>query len=217
MAMLSKGGKSDNFQSHNPVKLNVINVKSFLSNFVECKSFLESNSPDILALFETNLNESIDSCNFSVRGYLPIIRNDSVTHMHGLAVYVKGLRFARDLSLENSADSYLCCRLALLHSTSYFFFLYQSLSSSLCTVSDVISSNRDEVLLINPCANVFELGDLNVLDKDWLTYSSGTGRPGELCVKFFLSQIILLLGSLNDRLSPALLDFFFLTLVFVLQ
>ena len=38
------------------------------------------------------------------------------THMHGLAVYVKeGLPFARDLSLENSADSYLCFRLALLH------------------------------------------------------------------------------------------------------
>ena len=34
--------------------------------------------------------------------------------MHGLAVYVKeGLPFARDLSLENSADSYLCFRLAL--------------------------------------------------------------------------------------------------------
>ena len=41
--------------------------------------------------------------------------------MHGLAVYVKeGLPFARDLPLENSADSYLCFRLALLHSVSSF-------------------------------------------------------------------------------------------------
>ena len=41
-----------------------------------------------------------------MRGYLPLIRKDSSTHMHGLAVYVKeGLSFARDLSLENSADS----------------------------------------------------------------------------------------------------------------
>ena len=31
------------------------------------------------------------------------------TYMHGLAVYVKeGLPFARDLSSENSEDSYLC-------------------------------------------------------------------------------------------------------------
>ena len=48
---------------------------------------------------------------------------DSSTHMHGLAVYVKeGQPFARDLSLENSADSYLCLQLALLHSVTYFFF-----------------------------------------------------------------------------------------------
>ena len=78
-------------------------------NFVDCESFLESNSADILALCETNLDDSIDSGNFSVRGYLPLIRKDSSTHMHGLAVYVKeGLPFAQDLSLENSADSYLC-------------------------------------------------------------------------------------------------------------
>ena len=59
--------------------------------------------------------------------------------MHGLAVYVKeGLPFARDLSLENSADSYLCFRLALLYSLPYFFFLYQSPPSALCMVFDSI-------------------------------------------------------------------------------
>ena len=42
--------------------------------------------------------------------------------MHGLAVYVReGLPFAQDLSLENSGDSYVCFRLVLLHSVSYFF------------------------------------------------------------------------------------------------
>ena len=60
-------------------------------------------------LYETNLDDSIDSSNFFVRGYLPLIRKYSITHMHGLAVYVKeGLPLARDLSPENSADSYLC-------------------------------------------------------------------------------------------------------------
>ena len=51
--------------------------------------------------------------NISVRGYLPLIQKDSGTHMHGLAVYVKeGLPFTWNLSLENSADSYLCFQLA---------------------------------------------------------------------------------------------------------
>ena len=63
--------------------------------------------------------------------------------------------FARDLSLENYADSYLCFRLALLHSVPYFFFLYRSSSSSLCTFFDSISSNIDEVLSINPSPSVF--------------------------------------------------------------
>ena len=114
---------------------------------------------------------SIDSGNFSVRGYLPLIPKDSSTHMHGLAVYAKErLPFASDLSLKNSADSYLCFWLALLYSVSYFFFLYQS-SSSFCTVIDSISSNINEVLLINPSANVFVFGDCNVHYKGWLAYS----------------------------------------------
>ena len=127
MLILSKAYKPDNFESHNSLKLSFMNIRGLHSNFVDCESFLESNSPDILALCETNLDDSIDSGNFSVRGYLPLIRKDSVTHMHGLAVYVKEeLPFAWDLSQENSADSYLCFRLALFHSVSYFFFLYQS-------------------------------------------------------------------------------------------
>ena len=95
-----------------------------------------------------------------MKGYLPLIRKDSSTHMHGLAVYVKeGLPFAWDLSLENSADFYLCFRLALLQSVSYFFFLYQSPSLSLCTIFDSISSNTDGVLSMNPSANVFVFRD----------------------------------------------------------
>ena len=66
----------------------------------------------------------IDSDNFSVRGYLTLVRKDSITHMHGLAVYLKErLSFAQDLSLENSADSYLCFWPALLHSALLLFSL----------------------------------------------------------------------------------------------
>ena len=125
--------------------------------FKFCECFLESNSPEILALCETSLDESIDSGNFFVRGYLTSIRKDSSTYMHGLAVaYIKEeLPFARKLSLENSADSYLCFRMALLHLVPYFFFLCRSPSLSLGMVFDSILSNIDEVLSINTSANVF--------------------------------------------------------------
>ena len=122
MVILSKACKPDNFESLNSLKLSFTNIRGLRSNFVDCESFLESNSPDILALYETKLDDSIDSGNFTVRGYLPLIRKDTSTHMHVLAVYVKeGLPFPRDLSLENSADSYLCFRLTLLHPVSYVF------------------------------------------------------------------------------------------------
>ena len=89
MAMLSKGCKPDNFEWHNPLKHSFAIIQSLHSDFIECKSFFESNSPDILALCETNLGDSVDSNNFSVMGYLPLIWKDSITHMHGLAVCVK--------------------------------------------------------------------------------------------------------------------------------
>ena len=82
-------------------------------------------TPDI----ETHLDNSIDSSKFSVKGYFPLSRKDSTFHMHGIVVYVKeALLFARDLSPENCADSYLCFRLTLLHSVSsgelcYIFLL----------------------------------------------------------------------------------------------
>ena len=184
-------------------------------NFVNCESFFESNSPHVLTLCKTNLDDSIDSGNFSVRGYLPLIRKDSSTVMHGLAVYLKeGLPLARDVSLENSADSYLCFRLALLHSVSFFFFLYRSPSSSLCKVFGYISSNIEEVLLINPSANFFVFGDFNAHHKDLLTCSSATNRPGELCYNFSISNDLTQMVNFHTRIPdcdsycPALLDFF---------
>ena len=103
---LSKGCKPDNFEPYNSLKLSFMNIRGLPSNFAECESFLQSNSPDILPVCEKNLDDSTDSGNFSVRGYLPLIRKDSITHIHCLAVYVKeGLRFAWDLFLEISANS----------------------------------------------------------------------------------------------------------------
>ena len=71
MAIFSKARKPDNFESHNSLKLSFTNIRGLRWNFVDSETFLESNSPDILALCETNLDESIDSGNFSFN--LPLI------------------------------------------------------------------------------------------------------------------------------------------------
>ena len=105
--------------------------------------------------------------------------------------------------------------MALLHSVSYFFFLYQSPSSSLCMVFDSISSSIDAVLLflsINPSANVFVFGEFNIHHKDWLTYSCGTDGSCELCYHFSISNDLTQMVNFPTQIpdcnshSPALLD-----------
>ena len=83
MAILWKGCKPDNFESHNAIKLHLTSIWDFHSNFVDCESFLEWHSPDVLVLCESNLDDSIDLGNFSAI-YLPLIWKDSSTHMHSL-------------------------------------------------------------------------------------------------------------------------------------
>ena len=89
--VISKVCKPDNFdfESHNSLKLSFTNIRGSHSNFVGYESFLEPNSPDILALCETNLDNLFGSSNFSVRCNLPLIPNDSVADMHGFTFYGK--------------------------------------------------------------------------------------------------------------------------------
>ena len=85
-------------------------------------------------------------------------------------------------------------------------FFYQSRSLSSCAVFDFILSNIDNVLSINPSANVFIFGDFNVCHKDWLTYSGGTNRPGEPFYNFPISNN--LTQIVNFPKTHAILDFF---------
>ena len=100
--------------------------------------------------------------------------------MHGLPVIMKErLPFARVLFLENSSDSYVFDWLYFILCLTSSLSIGHLLRS--CTVVGAISSNVDELLLISPSTDVFIFGDSNVHHKDWLNYSVGTDRPGELC------------------------------------
>ena len=141
--------------------------------------------------------------------------------MCGVAIYVKErLSFAYDFSLANSENSYFYFRLTKLHSVSYFFFLYQWPSSSLCTVCEAISPITDEVFSINPSSNIFLFREFKVNHKDWLNYFVGGDKPGELC--FIFSQTTLPQWSTFPNWTPdcdshwlTLLNLFLLILVFV--
>ena len=133
--------------------------------------------------------------------------------MNGLAVYVKeGLPLAQDLSLENSADSYLFFRLALLHSVSYFFFSTINHLYARFLILFHLTSMRFS-LSINPSA-VFDFRDFNAHHKDWLTYSGGTDQPGELSYNVSILNDLTQMAHFPtlipdcDSNIPALLDLF---------
>ena len=124
--------------------------------------------------------------------------------------------------------------MALLHSVSYFFFLYPSASSTsninfhqfplslnikfLYNLLDAISSNIDEVLLIKLSVNVFVSVDFNAQHKDWPTYSGGTDRSCKLCYNFSILNDFTQMVNFPTPRSPALLVYFFLLiLLFDLQ
>ena len=75
--------------------------------------------------------------------------------------------------------------------------------------------------LINPSAYVFVFVDVNVHHKDWLTYSGGTDTPDVFYYNFYydLTQMVNFPTRIpgSDSHSPALLDLFLLTQVFLLK
>ena len=81
-------------------------------------------------------------------------------------------------------------------------------------VFESISSNIDEVLSINPSANVFVFGDFNVHHKDWLTYSGRTDQLRELCYNFSIANDLTQMVTFPTRIqdgdshNSALLDLF---------
>ena len=89
-----------------------------------------------------------------------------------------------------------------------------SITFFIINIFDSISCNIDELLSINPSANVFVFRDFNIHHKDWLNYSRGTDRPGELCYNFSISNDLTQIVNFPTRIpdcdshSPALLDLF---------
>ena len=113
------------------------------------------------------LNQTLLTFLLCVRGYLPLIRKNSSTHMCGLAVYVKeGLSIALDLSLENSPDS--------SHNLDVFDWLY--LTQFLTSFSSI------DHLLLEILTSIIRTGSLILVERIDLVNS----------VIIFLSQMTLL-------------------------
>ena len=83
----------NNFGEYNfPKNQSVYRTRTILINY-------KSSYLDILVLYETKLDDSINFGSFTVKSYLPLIQKKSFTHMHGLENYLKEGLFCKRKSL----------------------------------------------------------------------------------------------------------------------
>ena len=127
MAILSKWCKLENVEPQNSLKVSFLNIWGLCSsNFVKCEFFLVSNSPDILALCETNLYDSIDSGNFSktLSSFNP--KRFYYSYAWSCSLWERRTSFCRGLISRK------LCRLLLVFDWLYFTQCVTSFSSIDC-------------------------------------------------------------------------------------
>lgn len=88
-------------------------------NFDGCESFLWSNYTNILTLCEANVEDSVDSSNFSM---LSSFINSG--EFWSCCLCKRVFPFACNLPLQNSENSYLCFEQTILHFYVLFFSVF---------------------------------------------------------------------------------------------
>ena len=118
----------------------------------------------LIALCETNLENSIDSSNFYVRSKLSFFNSKRFA----LFLFLSGCTSVIVLRLPISVT--VCF---IVHNLQYLFIKHRQGSKQ---------------RWINPPANILAFGDFTGLYKDWWTYSYKTDTPGELLLFFLLKR-----------------------------
>ena len=113
---------------------------------------------DILAICKTELEDSVDSSNVSVRGYTPLIWKRSVTQIHGLACFVKESFFLHTTYLWKTLKIFMFSTGFTPFDVSLYFLLSIFFFQSFFEL--------DELLLINPSANIFAFRDFSIHHRD---------------------------------------------------
>ena len=159
MAILPKGSKPDTFGLHNSLKLSFTYIRSLRSNFVECESFLESNSPDILAICETNLDDSIDSGNFCERLSSFNPKRFCYSYAWSCSLCERRSSFYMGL-ISRKLWRFLCFRLPLLHSSVLLLFPLSGVDSGQfwhwhTNFGDVEFGHPNSIIVVQKNNNVY--------------------------------------------------------------
>ena len=114
MAILSKACKPDNFELHNSLKLSFTNIRVFVRILLTVNLSLNQTLLTFLLCVRQTWMTQLISGNFSVIGYLPLIRKDSSTHIR---------KFCRFLLMFSTGFTSLSALLFFPLSITFFIFV----------------------------------------------------------------------------------------------
>ena len=192
----SNGSTRDPLKRTN-LTLSFSNIRGLRSNFTELTQFLNTESPDLLAVSETRLASDIQSSEVTPDGY--VLHRLDKAPCHGLALFAKpSLPLVRLSEYEDSRFEFLPFIAHLEKSTLLLFFLYRSPSAT-SEVFDVISDKIDSLLGKYPSAQVAVFGDFNVHNTEWLNFSRTTDSNGQAAEAFAVSQNLVQIVSCPTR------------------
>ena len=123
MAILSKGCKPDDIESHSSLKLSFMNILGLCLNFVDCESFLELTL--LTFLLYVRQTWMTHWCQyFVIKGLSSFKPKRFYYYSYAWSCSLCEVRafFCTRLPQENSTSSCLCFSLALFYSEFYFSF-----------------------------------------------------------------------------------------------
>lgn len=204
--------------SNRKFRINFCNICGLKANINEIFSHLQFESPQILALSETQVFNDVDSSQFNCQGYNFIY---SFFPHRGVGIYIRSdVPFTRHSELEYFSEarfSFIWISFRVRKSIIYFCFLYRSseLSHELTAdYFDRLSSSIDSIYSRSPGAEIVFAGDFNIHNRNWLPFSHNVDLPGIYTELFAgvnsLSQLVSLPTFIPRRVdfNSSLLDLF---------
>lgn len=189
--------------THSNAHIALSNIRGLNRNINSVHHFLQSQSPLILFLTETQLSPSSDTTHLQFPNYF---LHHSFRFKGGVCAYVHNSVAASRLPHFDHISSdfqLLWLKLSLPQSNHYFCLLYRSPNSVDASLFDVLSLAIESTLVSDPSAHVSVLGDFNIHNSEWLLHSAGTTALGREAEAFAiinnLSQLVDFPTRVPDR------------------
>ena len=196
------GSLKDN---HTGLTIDFCNIRGLSSNLDSVHSHLQISKPDLLFLTETQISQKFDINNLKFPSY------DIITNLKfkgGVVCFYKNsvpLSHLFDCSTQHYQFSFF--KISLPHHKKYICSVYRSPNTP--GDSDFFSVLSNQILQLNPQPNdeIVLLGDFNVHNNSWLSFSGNTNVAGIECEAFAsthnFSQLIDFATRIPDALNQS--------------